>query len=92
MKKRNRETRDLVLAMSIGDGCITSSGYLSFIHGKNQKEYLEWKIWLLHKYGITTTKVSAALTSIANAKNIAPKTINGERKNRRSTMFTPDCT
>jgi hypothetical protein len=49
MKKRNRETRDLVLAMSIGDGCITSSGYLSFIHGKNQKEYLEWKVWLLHK-------------------------------------------
>ena len=57
MKKRNRETRDLVLAMSLGDGCITSSGYLSFIHGKNQKEYLEWKIWLLHKYGITTTNV-----------------------------------
>lgn len=57
MKKRNRETRDLVLAMSIGDGCITSNGYLSFIHGKKQKEYLEWKIWLLHKYGITTTKV-----------------------------------
>ena len=52
MKKRNRETRDLVLAMSIGDGCITSSGYLSFIHGKNQKEYLEWKVKQLKEAGI----------------------------------------
>ena len=42
--------------------------------------------------GIATTKTSAALTSIVNAIIIAPNTINGERKNRRSTRLTPFCT
>ena len=42
--------------------------------------------------GIATAKTSAALTSIVNAIIIAPNTINGERKNRRSTRLTPFCT
>ena len=43
------------------------------------------------KSGITTTKISAAFTSTVNAMTIAPNTMNGERRNRRSTRFTPDC-
>ena len=42
--------------------------------------------------GIATTNTSAAFTLTVNAIIIAPKTINGERRNRRSTIFTPDCT
>ena len=39
--------------------------------------------------GIVTTKVMADLTSIVNDMIIAPNTINGERKNKRSTRLTP---
>ena len=42
--------------------------------------------------GIVTTKISAAFASTVNAIIIAPNTIKGERKNRRSTRLTPDCT
>ena len=42
--------------------------------------------------GMVTTNTSAAFTSIVNAMTIAPNTINGERKNRRRTRFTPFCT
>ena len=43
------------------------------------------------KSGITTTKINAAFTSTVNAMIIAPNTINGDRRNRRRTRFTPDC-
>ena len=42
--------------------------------------------------GIVTTKVSAAEGDTVNAMIIAPNTIKGERKNRRSTMFVAVCT
>ncbi len=40
--------------------------------------------------GIVTTKIIADLKSMVNAITIAPNTIKGERRNRRSTMLTPD--
>ena len=42
--------------------------------------------------GMATTKISALLTSMVNAMIMAPNTMMGERRNRRRTMFTPDCT
>ena len=44
------------------------------------------------KRGIVTAKMRAKRTSIVNAIIIAPKTINGERINRRRNMFIPVCT
>ena len=41
--------------------------------------------------GITTTKIMAAFTSTVKAMIMAPNTMNGERRKRRSTRFTPDC-
>ena len=41
--------------------------------------------------GIVTTKIIAAFQSIVNAMTIAPKTINGERRNRRKNILTPFC-
>ena len=41
------------------------------------------------KSGITITKMTADFTSTVNAMIMAPNTMNGERKNRRSTRFTP---
>ena len=45
---------------------------------------------ITERTGITMTKITAAFTSTVNAMIIAPNTINGERRNRRSTRFTPD--
>ena len=42
--------------------------------------------------GMATTNVIASRVSIVNAMTAAPSTMNGERKNRRSVRFTPDCT
>lgn len=42
--------------------------------------------------GIVTTKINAAFTSMVKAITMAPNTIKGERRNRRSTIFTPLCT
>ena len=44
----------------------------------------------IDKSGIATTKIRAAFTSMVKAMIIAPNTINGERKNNRSTRLTPD--
>ena len=42
--------------------------------------------------GMVTTKTSAACQSTVKAMTIAPSTIKGERKKRRSTMLSPFCT
>ena len=41
---------------------------------------------------MATTKIKALFTSMVNAMIMAPNTMIGERRNRRSTIFTPDCT
>lgn len=55
--KITKESRNLALSMIIGDGYLNRKGFISIRHGKNQKEYLEWKDKLLNKHGITTTGV-----------------------------------
>ena len=42
--------------------------------------------------GITAAKIVAHLTSMVKAMIMAPNTIKGERRNKRSTRFTPVCT
>ncbi len=42
--------------------------------------------------GMVTVKISAHFTSTLKAMIMAPKTMMGERKKRRSTMLTPFCT
>ena len=41
--------------------------------------------------GIAATNTRAAFASTINAIIMAPNTMNGERRNRRSTILTPDC-
>lgn len=53
--KINKQTREMLLFMAFGDGCITKSGYFSMRHCLAQKEYLQWKDKLLNKNGIKTT-------------------------------------
>lgn len=53
--KFNKDSRNLLIGMSIGDGTIMKSQYsysMKLQQGRFQKEYLEWKIKMLDLYGI----------------------------------------
>ena len=50
--KFNKESRNLIIGMLLGDGTISNNYVFKLSHGENQKEYLEWKIKLLNEYGI----------------------------------------
>jgi ribosomal protein S24E len=56
----NKEMKDLLIAMSIGDGYINRKGYLHILHTLAQKEYIEYKYELIRnlcKSGIKTYQV-----------------------------------
>ena len=50
--KFNKESRNLIIGMLLGDGAISNNYVFKLSHGYKQKEYLEWKINLLNEYGI----------------------------------------
>lgn len=50
--KFNKESRNLIIGMLLGDGTISNNNVFKLSHGYKQKEYLEWKINLLNQYGI----------------------------------------
>lgn len=50
--KFNKESRNLIIGMLLGDGTISNNYVFKLSHGYKQKEYLEWKIKLLNEYGI----------------------------------------
>ena len=52
MTKINKQTRDLVLFMLLGDGCISKTGTFELTHCAKQKEYIEYKWKLLKNNGI----------------------------------------
>lgn len=52
----NKIGRNLIIAMSIGDGCIAAKGYLTINHCEKQKEYCLWKWELLKNNGVKVGK------------------------------------
>lgn len=50
--KFNKDSRNLLIGMLLGDGTISNNFVFKLSHGYKQKEYLEWKINLLNEYGI----------------------------------------
>lgn len=50
--KFNKESRNLLISMLLGDGTISNNNVFKLSHGYKQKEYLEWKINLLNEHGI----------------------------------------
>lgn len=51
-KKLSKEQKSLLIAMLLGDGTISSNFVFKLSHSEHQREYLEWKVGLLDKYGI----------------------------------------
>lgn len=50
--KINKESRNVIISLLIGDGTITSDNQMKLAHIEEQTEYLMWKIKLMNNYGI----------------------------------------
>ena len=50
--KITKESRNLLIALLLGDGTICSNNVFKLAHAKQQKDYLEWKIKQLNYAGI----------------------------------------
>lgn len=50
--KFNKDSRNLLIALLIGDGTISNNFVFKIAHCKEQKDYLEWKINLLKENGV----------------------------------------
>lgn len=50
--KFNKDSRNLIIGLLLGDGTISNNNVFKLSHGHKQKEYLEWKINLLNEHGI----------------------------------------
>lgn len=55
--KFNKESRNLLIAMLIGDGTISNNYVFKMAHSEKQREYLEWKIQQLNDAGIKNNGV-----------------------------------
>lgn len=50
--KTSKEIKSLLIGMLIGDGTVSNNFVFKLSHCIQQKEYLQWKINLLDKYGV----------------------------------------
>lgn len=55
--KITKESRNLLIAMLIGDGTICKNNVFKLSHGYKQKDYLEWKIKQLNNLGLKNTGI-----------------------------------
>lgn len=53
----SKEQKSLLIALLIGDGTISNNYVFKLSHSTLQREYLEWKVGLLNKYGIKSNGV-----------------------------------
>lgn len=59
--KFNKESRNLLIALLLGDGIISNNNVFKIAHCEAQKEYLEWKIKQLNNHGIRNNGLKSYL-------------------------------
>lgn len=57
--KINKESRNLLIALLLGDGTISNNNVFKIAHGEEQKDYLEWKIKQLNEAGIRNNGIKS---------------------------------
>lgn len=57
--KITKESRNLLIALLLGDGTIQSNNVFKIAHAESQKDYLEWKIKQLKNAGIRNNGVKS---------------------------------
>lgn len=50
--KVNKDSRNLMIAILLGDGSINNANTFKMCHCQEQKDYIEWKINLLNEHGL----------------------------------------
>lgn len=57
--KFNKESRNLLIALLLGEGTISNNFVFKIAHCEKQKDYLEWKIKQLKEYGIRNNGIKS---------------------------------
>lgn len=57
--KFNRESRNLLIGMLIGDGTISNNFVFKIAHAETQKDYIEWKVDKLNEFGVRNNGVKS---------------------------------
>lgn len=57
--KFNKDSRNLLIALLLGDGTISNNNVFKITHAENQKDYLEWKVKQLNENGIRNNGVKS---------------------------------
>lgn len=57
--KFNKKSRNLLIALLLGDGTISNNFVFKIAHAESQKDYLEWKIKQLNDNGIRNNGVKS---------------------------------
>lgn len=57
--KFNKNSRNLLIALLLGDGTISNNYVFKITHAEAQKEYLEWKIKQLNEHGIRNNGIKS---------------------------------
>ena len=57
--KFNKESRNLLIALLLGDGTISNNFVFKLAHCAQQKDYLEWKIQQLKDAGIRNNGIKS---------------------------------
>lgn len=65
--KFNKKSRNLLIALLLGDGTISNNYVFKIAHSEKQKEYLEWKIKQLKEAGIRNNGIKSYIKSCGYA-------------------------
>lgn len=74
--KINKESRDLLIALCIGNGTISNNNVLKLSHSIKQEEYLKWKIKQLNNCGLRNCGIKSSTTGFNKGKTVCYTQLN----------------
>ena len=93
IKKLSKEQKSLLIGLLLGDGTISSNYVFKLSHSEAQREYLEWKVDLLNKFGFKNNGVKEYISTCGYNKGgkvlYSQMSINPTIKALRRTVYTP---
>lgn len=92
-KSFSKEQKKLLIALLIGDGTISSNHVFKLSHSVDQREYLEWKVQLLNRYGIKNNGIKEYISSCGYNKGkevlYSQLSLHSTIKALRRSVYTP---
>ena len=93
IKKLSKEQKSLLIGLLLGDGTISSNYVFKLSHSEAQREFLEWKIDLLNKFGFKNNGVKEYISTCGynTGKKVlySQMSLNPTIKALRRTVYTP---